>query len=121
VADTSTQLDAEEARRLVASSEAKAIDLRGDEAWEEAHIPGAIHATTEQLESEIDDLPDDQQIIVVGSTDQESVEVAERLRDKGLDAVTVEGGMTAWTDEQLPVQPRSDIDYEGPGEKAPGT
>jgi rhodanese-related sulfurtransferase len=45
--------DAEEARRQIASVEAKALDLRPQEEWQESHLPGALHIPADELESRL--------------------------------------------------------------------
>jgi rhodanese-related sulfurtransferase len=119
--DEQKTLDAEEARRLVATSEAQGLDLRDDEAWEAGHIPGAVHADPEDLDAGLSQLDEDRLIIVITGDSQRDAEWTKNLRDRGCNATNVEGGMAAWSDEKLPVQPRGDIEFEGPGEKAPGT
>lgn len=114
-------LSAEEARELVATGKAVAVDIRNDEAWESGHITGAIHAPGEELEARLGDLPEDETIIVACEDGDESAKVAERLREKGLQAASIEGGMKAWERDKLPEQPRPDEEFEGPDyTKPPG-
>jgi rhodanese-related sulfurtransferase len=92
MAEATNSTDAEEARRLIASGEAKALDLRPGEEWQESHLPGALHIPGPELGSRIEELSEHKRLIVVGPG--EDVERAiEELRDHGHEAAALEGGM----------------------------
>ena len=112
-------VSAEDARELLASADerARALDIRSDEERSEGHVPGALHADPDDLESTIDELPDDIRIVVVDADGSRSAEVAATLRERGHDAVSLEGGMEAWRSAKAPLQPGRDFEFEGP----PGT
>jgi rhodanese-related sulfurtransferase len=107
-----TTIDAEEARVALARNDAVAIDLRGDEEWKTGHVPGARQISAEEL-PEVDDLPD-QRLIIVCEEGDRSAEVAEKLRSDGRDAVALEGGMSSWRSDDLPMQPSRDPDEDSP-------
>jgi hypothetical protein len=66
MAEATNSTDAEEARRLIASGEAKALDLRPGEEWQESHLPGALHIPGPELGSRIEELSEHKRLIVVG-------------------------------------------------------
>lgn len=107
-------VEAEEARRALASNEAHAIDIRGDDEWRSGHIPGAHHIPQDKLEERSDDFPTEGRIIIADEDGQQAAEAASSLRDSGHDAVALEGGMDSWRSEDFPLQPSTDPHDESP-------
>ena len=98
-----------EARLMVGRAEVAVIDVSTDREWERVgNIPGAVRIPEDDVESRLDDLPDRDKVLVVCPDGQRSAEVAARLRERGVEAVSLEGGMQAWQDDQLPLQPSED-------------
>jgi rhodanese-related sulfurtransferase len=58
-------------------------------------------------------------LIVVCARGERSAEAAGRLRERGYEAASVEGGMKAWSDDRLPVQPAEDEEFHGPRRAGP--
>jgi rhodanese-related sulfurtransferase len=107
-------LSAEDARKLIASTGASVLDIRDDEDWEEARIAGAVHHAEDVVIERLDDFPEDTAIVVVCADGERSAKLAARLREEGKEAASIDGGMDAWREAGLPVQPRADEEYEGP-------
>jgi rhodanese-related sulfurtransferase len=104
-------LSAERARVLIAGGEVKVIDIRPVEEWRAVgNIPGARRVPEDELDSRLDSIPKDQRLIVVCVDGGRSADVAARLRDRGYDAASIDGGMEAWADERQPLQPSEDPD-----------
>ena len=109
MAESARRIDAEEARRLVASGEAKALDLRPDEEWQDSHLPGALHIPGAELGSRLEEISEHKSLVLVGPEDE--VERAiEELGRQGHEACVLEGGMEAWASEDFPRQPSHDPD-----------
>ena len=71
------------------------IDIRDKEEVKKDEMPGAVYVPTDEIEtSEKVDLS--KKLIVCCRIGKISIDVAERLREKGVDAVSLEGGYTAW-------------------------
>jgi rhodanese-related sulfurtransferase len=113
--DTDT-VDAEAARRAMASNEAHAVDIRGDEEWRSGHIPGAHHIPEDKLEDRADDFPTEGRIILADEDGERAAKAAETLREAGHDVVSLEGGMDAWRSDDHPMQPSTDPEDEAPVE-----
>ena len=103
----SSTVSKDEARKLVASDEVAVVDLRDEEGWMEGHIPGA-HRAGEDLGSTIESIEDDRKLLVVCGDGKRSGEVAEELSGDGREAVSLEGGMSAWLGDGMPSQPTGD-------------
>jgi glyoxylase-like metal-dependent hydrolase (beta-lactamase superfamily II)/rhodanese-related sulfurtransferase len=84
------------------------LDVREKDAFDTAHVPGAIHLPRGQLELRVNDvLPDPTaRIVTVCEFGKISTLAAATLRDLGfLRAAALDGGMKAWRDGNFPVEP----------------
>ena len=71
------------------------IDIRDKEEVQKDDMPGAVYVPSDEIEtSEKVDLS--KKLIICCRIGKISIDVAERLREKGIDAVNLEGGYTAW-------------------------
>ena len=71
------------------------IDIRDKEEVQNDEMPGAVYVPSDEIEtSEKVDLS--KKLIICCRIGKISIDVAERLREKGVDAVSLEGGYTAW-------------------------
>jgi rhodanese-related sulfurtransferase len=94
-------IEVEDARRQIAGGEAQALDVRDDEAWAEAHIPGAVN--------DVDSLDQGQAVIVVADGDPPEA-VTAQLSERGLEVRVLAGGMDAWKDADFTIQPTDDVE-----------
>ena len=79
------------------------LDVRTEEEYEEAHIPGAICIPNETIGSaEIPELPDkDQLIMVYCRSGNRSKQAAEKLAKLGYTNIVEFGGINDWTGETV--------------------
>ena len=71
------------------------IDIRDKEEVQKDEMPGAVYVPSDEIEtSEKVDLS--KKLIICCRIGKISIDVAERLREKGVAAVSLEGGYTAW-------------------------
>lgn len=71
------------------------IDIRDKEEVQKDEMPGAFYVPSDEIEtSEKVDLS--KKLIICCRIGKISIDVAEQLREKGVDAVSLEGGYTAW-------------------------
>ncbi|HEU0218618.1 MAG TPA: chromate resistance protein ChrB domain-containing protein [Stellaceae bacterium] len=83
------------------------IDVRRTPAFAAAAeiIPGAIHRAPEEIEAWSDAVPRDRQVVVYCVRGHEvSQDAAARLREGGVDARYLEGGIAAWEEAGLPLR-----------------
>lgn len=107
MSDTATvpEVTADSLREMLDRGEDVAVlDIRPDEDFEEWHIPGSRHvggyeALKEGTSDPLADLsvPDDRPVVTVCGSGRTSRLAAERLRQRGVDARSLRGGMRAWT------------------------
>jgi rhodanese-related sulfurtransferase len=99
-------LDPGRARELIASEGGQTLDLQELDDYAEAHIAGAIRAKEGEMDAALESLSKESPVIVVCADGKRSVEVAADLRQRGFQVAVIKGGMTAWSGDGLPTQPR---------------
>jgi rhodanese-related sulfurtransferase len=102
------RVEVEEARRLIAGGEAQALDVRGADAWNDAHIPGAQAADEGSIEAITGKLEEGQRVILVTDGDPPEA-VTAALSDGGFEVSLLEGGMDAWKEADFTIQPTDDV------------
>ena len=101
IGETAGRTSAKEARRLIGTGKAKALDLRGEDEWQDSHLPGALHVPSAELGSRIEELSEHKRQILVGADDEVEREI-EELNAQGHEATALEGGMNSWESEDFP-------------------
>lgn len=80
------------------------LDVRDQDEWEEGHVPNAVLIPSDELESRLNELPTDEEMIVVCYGGNRSLSATEMLRDHGFDlAQSVSGGISQWIASGYPV------------------
>jgi rhodanese-related sulfurtransferase len=73
------------------------LDVRQPEEWQEYHVPGSTLIPLDQLASRLDEVPKDQEIVVVCRSGNRSQEGRDILRNADFSNVTsMAGGLTEW-------------------------
>src|SRR5690349_17974471 len=81
---------------------AAVIDVRDDDEYEAGHIAGAQHVSIERLsEAEVGDGA----VILYCRSGDRSEPAAAAFAASGRDAHSIAGGLLAWTEEGLPIEP----------------
>ena len=107
--DMEEQLEAEQAREMIASDEVTVLDIRDDEGWREKRIAGSRQVDAEAIDEALEDLDEDRAVLIVCSDGKRSDELAGKLRDGGRDAASIEGGIEAWEKADFSMQPSDDV------------
>ena len=95
--DDAIEITAEELRRRLAAREPLLIlDVREPHEHALEAIDGSRLVPLGQLGSRLAELPRDRPIVAHCAVGQRSLKAAKMLRDKGFQAVSLKGGMTAW-------------------------
>jgi rhodanese-related sulfurtransferase len=98
------ELDPKRVAELVAQG-AVLIDVRRDYEWEGGRIPGARHIEVNELTSQAESIPKDQPVIFYCRTGNRSGMAAAAFREAGYDAHNMAGGIQAWVDAGLEIEP----------------
>ena len=78
------------------------IDVREDDEYAEARVPGAVHIPLGQIPDRVAEVPSGETVYVICAKGGRSAKAAEHLRAQGLDAVNVAGGTLGWIDAGFP-------------------
>jgi rhodanese-related sulfurtransferase len=79
------------------------VDVREPVEWHHGRIDGAVHIPITQLPGRVDELPIDQQLLVVCKVGSRSSQATAFLREKGFEAVNLAGGMIDWAEAGRPM------------------
>ena len=71
------------------------IDIRDKEEVQKDEMPGAVYVPSDEIETS-EKVALSKKLIICCRIGKISIDVAEQLREKGIDAVSLEGGYTAW-------------------------
>jgi rhodanese-related sulfurtransferase len=72
------------------------LDVRESTEWDAGHAPGAMHVALADLSDHVAALPRDRAVVCVCRSGGRSARAARYLLESGVDALNLEGGMTAW-------------------------
>ena len=105
VSDLPDHIPPEQVAELAEAGEAELIDVRRDYEHEAGHIAGARHIEVNELTSEADSVPRDRPVVFYCRGGSRSGMAAEAFRQAGFDAHNMEGGLSAWAEQGLPLEP----------------
>jgi rhodanese-related sulfurtransferase len=95
----------ERVKELVEGGEAQLVDVREDYEWEAGRIAGALHIGLEQLPGRAAEIDKDRPVIFQCRVGNRSAFAMEAFRNGGYDAYNLAGGIQAWADAGLPLEP----------------
>jgi rhodanese-related sulfurtransferase len=81
------------------------VDVREDYEWEAGRIAGARHIELERVASEAGSLDRDKPVVFYCRLGARSGMAANAFRRAGFDAYSMVGGITAWDEGGLPLEP----------------
>jgi sulfur-carrier protein adenylyltransferase/sulfurtransferase len=91
------------------------VDVRSDDEWRVAHIPGALHVPMSRVETELPELVPDRArpVVTYCASGARSLHILPTLDELGYeDAVSMAGGIVAWQELGFPVESDSALDEE---------
>jgi rhodanese-related sulfurtransferase len=104
-ATSETELVPERVRELAEGGEAELIDVRREYEWGEGRIAGARQIEMNKLSANADSIPKDRPVIFYCRSGNRSGMAAAAFREAGYDAHNMAGGITAWAEAGLPLEP----------------
>ncbi len=96
-------IDPVDAHGLVANGAAVIVDVREADARETEHIAGSVSIPLGELAERLGELPDGVQVLTACGGGTRGPKAAEQLRELGVDARVVRGGLRGWKSAELPV------------------
>jgi len=97
--------------RELAEQGAQIVDVRRDYEFEAGHVPGARQVEMNDLTAQADSIAKDKPVVFTCRTGNRSGMAAEAFRQGGWDAHNMNGGLTAWAEQGLPLE-RHPSDHE---------
>jgi rhodanese-related sulfurtransferase len=79
------------------------LDVREDNEWDAGHVEGSVHIPLMELGERIADLPLADQTLVVCRSGHRSEHATAYLRQLGVEAVNLAGGLAAWQQAGRPL------------------
>jgi rhodanese-related sulfurtransferase len=104
---TEIELDPQRVAELIADG-ADLIDTRRDHEWGGARIPGARHIEVNELTAAAAALSRDRPLVFYCRTGSRSGMAAEAFRTAGYRAYSLAGGIRAWADAGLAIEPEGE-------------
>jgi rhodanese-related sulfurtransferase len=98
------QIPPAQARELIEGG-AQPVDVRTAGEHAAGHIPGSAHLPIERLNEEAGQLDRERPVVVYCRGGNRSQVAAEALRNSGWDARSIDGGLLAWDEAGLPLEP----------------
>jgi rhodanese-related sulfurtransferase len=103
-APSQVDIDVAEARRRQERG-ALLVDVREPDEWQAGHAPGAVHVPLGSLARRADELPRDQDVLLICRSGNRSGSARNLLAQHGFErAFNVAGGMLAWTRAGFPTR-----------------
>ena len=103
--DPEIEISVQDANELLQSGAAVLVDVREPHEWDAGRVPGARHVQLEHLASQADTIPRDKRVIFQCRLGVRSAMATKAFRASGYDALSMAGGIQAWHDAGLPLEP----------------
>jgi rhodanese-related sulfurtransferase len=88
---------------------AQLVDVRAPHEWEAGHIAGAVHLPLDELAGRAGELDRERPVIVYCRGGSRCEMAAEALTGAGFEVTPMDGGIGAWEEAGLPLEP--DVGY----------
>jgi rhodanese-related sulfurtransferase len=98
-------LEPERVAELAESGEGQIVDVRTDAEHEAGHIAGARHLPLDRLDAEAETLDRSKPVVFYCRGGGRSAMAAEAFRASGWEANHMDGGLLAWAERDLPLEP----------------
>jgi rhodanese-related sulfurtransferase len=96
------EIDVAELARLRAEGDVTLVDVREPDEYDAAHVPGATLISLGTVPDRLAEVPTGGTVYVICAKGGRSLRAAEFYRSKGIDAVNVAGGTSAWVEAGEP-------------------
>lgn len=107
------EVTAEEAKTKIDGG-SQLVDLRTEVEFEAGHIPGARHIPVADVQRESASLSKDEPVVLYCRTGNRSGPVADAFAASGWDAHSIQGGVVAWDQAGLGLDPADGSVAENP-------
>ena len=102
---TETSLPAQRVAELLEEGRVQVIDVRGSSEWEIGHVGGARHIEFDQVSAHADTIDKGTPVVFQCRGGSRSEMIAAAFRESGWEAYNLDGGLRAWQERELPLEP----------------
>lgn len=103
--DTETSLAPERVAELLDEGKIQVIDVRESLEWEASHVGGARHIEFEQVSAEAATIDKGRPVVFQCRGGSRSEMIAAAFRESGWESYSMDGGLRAWQERELPIEP----------------
>lgn len=103
--ETDFDLPPARVKEILEAGEAQLVDVREPYEWDAGRIGGAKHIELEHLAGRADELDKEKPVIFQCRMGRRSALATDAFRAVGFDAYNMQGGIQAWAEEGLPLEP----------------
>ena len=103
--ETEFDLPPERVKEILEADEAQLVDVREPYEWQAGRIAGAKHIELEHLAGQADAIDKEKPVIFQCRMGRRSALATDAFRAVGYDAYNMRGGIQAWTEAGLPIEP----------------
>jgi rhodanese-related sulfurtransferase len=104
--DAFPEIPATEAHRREQEEDVLLLDVREAFELDQVRVPGAVNIPLGELATRQAELDRDRQVAVICRSGNRSAMAVQHLRQLGIDAVNVAGGLIGWHGAELPLETR---------------
>ena len=105
--DPAHDLTPQQVDEMLDRGEIDLIDVREPYEWDAGRIPRARHIELERLASRAETVPQDRKVVFMCRLGIRSAMAMQAFRASGWDAYHLAGGIQAWADSGLPLEPEN--------------
>jgi rhodanese-related sulfurtransferase len=106
LADPELEVTPDDVKARLDADEVQVIDVREQYEWDAGRIPGSVrHIELERLSSQAATIDKDKPVVFQCRLGARSLMAAQAFRRAGYDAYSLAGGLQAWHDAGLPLDP----------------
>jgi rhodanese-related sulfurtransferase len=106
VSDNDIEITPEDARRQFDAGEIQLVDVRERYEWDAGRVPGDVrHIPLNDLTAQAASIDKDKPVVFQCRAGARSLMAAQAFRASGYEAYSLTGGLLAWDDAGLPLDP----------------
>jgi rhodanese-related sulfurtransferase len=102
---TETSLPPERVAELLDDGGVQVIDVREASEWEVGHVGGATHIEFDHVSAQADEIDKGRPVVFQCRGGSRSEMIAAAFRESGWEAYNMDGGLRAWQERGLPLEP----------------
>jgi len=102
---TEISLTPQRVAELLDEGRVQVVDVREASEWEVGHVGGASHLEFDQVSAHADTIDKSTPVVFQCRGGSRSEMIAAAFRESGWDAYNMDGGLRAWQERELPLEP----------------